>query len=176
MASSPQASTGRGGVQSGLSRCRPCRRLLSGFPLHSCWGSSTLRPPTPATRAASPSLLAVARLGGGVQVLDGGSGAQLAAWAGAGEQRGADGGEAAKVVGLHFLGSLGGGGGAGLSAAEAAAEAQLRALSISGGGRVSVHTAGAEGAPWQAGTAFQAAPSVAATVSGLNEPGPQAAD
>jgi hypothetical protein len=113
-------------------------------------------------------LLAAGRLGGSVQVLDGGAGTQVASWQAAGEQRNVGSPGTARVVGVHFLGSLPPGNG--LSAADAAAAAHLRALSVTAGGRVSLHTAvaGAQAA-WEQSSSFQAAPSVACSVrAGLN--------
>ncbi|KAI8473720.1 MAG: quinon protein alcohol dehydrogenase-like superfamily [Monoraphidium minutum] len=106
---------------------------------------------------AAASIVAVGRLGGGVQVLDGGSGAQVAAWAAGSEAKGSS-ADALRVVGLHVLGSLPPTA-EGQSAADAAAAARLRVLTVSGGGRVSVHSAAAGQEPWEA-SSFQAAPSV----------------
>ncbi|GBF99536.1 hypothetical protein Rsub_12342 [Raphidocelis subcapitata] len=116
--------------------------------------------------AGAPSLLAVGRAGGRVELLDGATGAALAAWqaAAGGQQRAAasarDAG--AGVVGLHCLG-----GGSGWGQASSAAELTvgLRVLSVTGGGRTCIHARaqGEDVAQWEEVAGFQAAPSVAAT-------------
>lgn len=118
----------------------------------------------------TPSLLAVGRVGGGVQVLDGATGEQVAAWHASAEQQqqqqqepGSSSNSAkSRVVGLHFLGAMASGI---QSAVAAAASTGLQVLSISGGGRVSMHKAAGAGAAWDQTSGFQAASSVACTVS-----------
>ncbi len=113
-------------------------------------------------------MLAVGRSAGRVQLLDGSSGAPIASWlAAAADSKGAKAAasgdsDSGAVVGLHFLGQTSG------STAATAGDlaASLKVLSVTSSGRVCVHaTAAGVQAPWEQISSFQAAPSVAATVS-----------
>jgi hypothetical protein len=117
-------------------------------------------------QAGAASLLAVGRAGGQVELLDGATGATLAAWqAVASEQRAAADARAAGagIVGLHCLG---GGSSQGPAASAAELTTGLRLLSVTGAGRASIHARaqGGDVAQWEEVAGFQAAPSVAATV------------
>jgi hypothetical protein len=97
-----------------------------------------------------------------VQVLDGAGGAPVGAWRVGQDAKPAAQGAAADVAGLHFLGAADAG-----AANTAELAAGMRVLTVTGGGRASIHAAaGGGGGAWEATASFQAAPSVAATVRG----------